>query len=62
LFTQDFYGFWVTAKKKSGMVSCFNRSRSQRKNMNKIVPIAMEIKDYLLPFLTKRIKWEILQA
>ena len=29
------------------------------KNMNKIVPIAMALQNYLLSFLTKRIRWEI---
>jgi len=28
--------------------------------MNTIVPIAMDMTDYLLFFLTKRIRWEIL--
>jgi len=27
--------------------------------MNKVLPIAMDMKDYLLSFLIKRIRWEI---
>jgi len=59
LFTQDFYGFWVTAKK----IFWFRDSAEatvKEKNMNKIVPTTMDLNDYLLSFLTKRIRWEIL--
>jgi len=36
------------------------RGRGEEKNMNKIVPTAMDLNDYLLSFLTKRISWVIL--
>jgi len=58
LFTQDFNGFWATAKKLFRF-RVSTEAMVKGKNMNKIVPIAMVLQNYLLSFLTKRIRREI---
>jgi hypothetical protein len=51
---------FVLLQKKVFWVCFLTDAMVKEKNMNTIIPIAMDMKDYLLFFLTKRIRWEIL--